>query len=110
MKFLYSGQLKGEKLQFVGGVVGFSLCQTPTSISNDGISAIIMNLVEDSPQARPTSVSVQFKSFMKSAKARMGAVVHRYFRSLKDHWHLSSQVMATFFVPAFSSDITLCKG
>ena len=61
MEFLDHSPLEGEKLQFVGGVVRFSLCQTPIGIGNDGISTIIMSLVEDSPQARPTSVSMEFK-------------------------------------------------
>ena len=52
------GPLEGEKLQFVHGVMGLSLGQTPTGIGDDGISPIIMSLVEDSPQARLTSVSV----------------------------------------------------
>ena len=61
MKFLSYCPLEGEKLQFMGGVVGFSLCQTHAGIGNDGIITVIMSLVEDSPQARPASVSVQFE-------------------------------------------------
>ena len=60
-EFLDHSPLEGEKLQFVGGVVGFSLCQTPTNVVDDGISAIIMSLTEDSPQARPTSISMELK-------------------------------------------------
>ena len=40
----------------------------------------------------------------------MGTVVHRHFSSLKDHWHLSFQVMAAPFLPAFSPDVNLCRG
>ena len=49
MKFLNCSPLEGKKLQFVGGVMGLSLCQTPTGIDNDSIGSIIMRLVEDSP-------------------------------------------------------------
>ena len=49
MEFLYHGPLKGKKLQFMGKVVGLSLCQTPTDIGNDSIGPIIISLVEDSP-------------------------------------------------------------
>ena len=53
--------LKGEKLQFVGWVMGLSLCQTPFGLGNDGISFVITSLVEDTPQTRSASISVQFK-------------------------------------------------
>ena len=49
MEFLNHGPLKGKKLQFMGAVVGLSLCQTPTGIGTDSISPIIMSLAEDSP-------------------------------------------------------------
>ena len=48
MEFLNYGQRKGEKLQFMGRLVGLSLHQAPTGIGNDSISLIIMSLVEDS--------------------------------------------------------------
>ena len=67
MKFLDHGPLKDEKLQFVGGVMGLSLCQTPTGIGDNGIGPVIISLVEHSPQARPTSISVQFKGLLKLA-------------------------------------------
>ena len=44
-ELLNHGPLKGEKLQFVGGLMGLSLDQTPTGIGDDGISPIIMSLV-----------------------------------------------------------------
>ena len=61
VKFLDYSQFEGEKLQFMGRVVRFSLSQTPNGIGNDGIYTIIMSLVEHSPQARPTSISMEFK-------------------------------------------------
>ena len=61
MEFLNHSLLEGEKLQLVGGVVGFSLCQTLPSIGDDGISIVIMSLVEDNSQARHASISVKFK-------------------------------------------------
>ena len=39
----------------------FSLCQAPTDIGNDSIHTIVMNLVEDSPQAGPPSGGIEFK-------------------------------------------------
>ena len=47
MEFLDHSPCKGKKFQLVGGVVGFSLCQVPTNIGDDGISTIITSLVED---------------------------------------------------------------
>ena len=41
--------------------MGFSLCQTPTGIGYDSISPIVTSLVKDSPQARPTSVSMELE-------------------------------------------------
>ena len=33
-----------------------------------------------------------------------------HFRLSNDHWHLSFQVMATFILPAFSLDVSSCRG
>ena len=57
VEFLNHSPFKGEKLQFIGGVVGSSLCQTPTGIGYDSISPIIMSLIEDSSQTRPAGIS-----------------------------------------------------
>ena len=61
MEFLDHSTLEGEILQFVGGVVRFNLCQTPTGRGDDGISTVVTNLVKDSSQARPASVCMEFK-------------------------------------------------
>ena len=61
MEFPDHSSLEGEKLQFVGRVMGFGLCQAPTGIGNDSIWTIIMSLIEDSPQTRPASVSMELK-------------------------------------------------
>ena len=65
MEFLNHSPLKGEKLQFMGGVVGFGLCQTPTGIGNDSISPTIMSLIEDSPQTDPQALVWSLKGFVK---------------------------------------------
>ena len=57
MEFLNQGPFKGKKLQFMGGVVGLSLCQTPTGIGFESISPIIPSLIE----ARPTSISMELE-------------------------------------------------
>ena len=72
MKFLNHGPLKGKKLQFMGGIMGLSICQTPSGIGNDGIGPIVTSLVEDSPQVRPASVSVQFKRIHKIGVGKNG--------------------------------------
>ena len=61
-----------EKLQFVGWVMGLSLGQTPTGIGEDGIHPVIMDLDEDSPQARPASISVQLERFIKVSIGQNG--------------------------------------
>ena len=61
MKFLYYSPLGGEKFHFMGRVVRFDLGQIPTGIGDASIHTIIMSLVEDSPQARPASISMELK-------------------------------------------------
>ena len=45
MKFLDDSLCEGEKFQLMGRVVRFILCQTPTSLGDDSICAIITSLV-----------------------------------------------------------------
>ena len=61
MELLNYNPPKGKKFQFTGGVMGFSLCQAPTRIGYDCIHSILMGLVEDIPQARPTSIGIELK-------------------------------------------------
>ena len=85
MEFLNHGPLKGEKLQFMARVVGFSHCQAPTGIDNDGISSVIMTMVEDWPQAKPTSVGVEFKRPLKISVGKNkchGAQTHHIIEQL----------------------------
>ena len=65
MEFLNHGPFKGTKLQFMGGVVDFSLSQTPNGIGCDSISPIITGLIENSPQARPASISMELERLCK---------------------------------------------
>ena len=68
MEFLNHSPLKGEKLQFMGRVVGLSLCETPTGRGDDGISSVIICLVEDSPPRPDPQVLVcNLKGLVKSA-------------------------------------------
>ena len=53
--------LEGEKFQLVCGVVGFSLGQASTGIGYYSICAILMVLVENSSQTRPTGSSVELE-------------------------------------------------
>ena len=72
IELLDHSPLKGEKLQFVAGIMGLSLCQTATGIGDDSIGPIMMSLVEDSPQARPTCIAVQFKRLSKISIGKNG--------------------------------------
>ena len=65
MELLNHSPHKGEKLQFVDGVMGLSHGQTPAGIGDNGISPVVTSLVEDSPQTRPPSNDVQFKRLRK---------------------------------------------
>ena len=65
MEVLNHSPLMGEKLQYMGGVVGVSLCQAPTGVGNDSFGSIIKSLVEDCHQARLTSIGVEFKRPLK---------------------------------------------
>ena len=67
VELLDHSPLKGKKLQFVGWVKGHSLGQAPASIGDDGIGSITPGVVEDSPKARPTCVSVQLEGPCKLA-------------------------------------------
>ena len=90
MKLFNYCPLEGKKFQLVCRVVEFSLGQTPPSVDYDCIHAVFMGLVVDSSQARPTSIGVELKGWVKSAFARVGAVVHSLFRLSKACWHLLS--------------------
>ena len=60
--------LKLEKLQFMGGVVDLSLCQTPTGVGNDGIGSVITSLVEETaPRPDLQALVWSLKGFLKSA-------------------------------------------
>ena len=65
MELLNHSPLKSDKLKFVSLVMGLSLGQTPTGIGDDGISPIIPDLVQNSPQAITTSIGVQFEMLSK---------------------------------------------
>ena len=62
MELLNYSPLKGEKFQFMSRLMGFGICQAPTSIGYDCIHTMLRGLVEDSPQARPTSIGIELKS------------------------------------------------
>ena len=53
--------LEGQNFQLVGRVMGFGLCQVPSSVGYDCIHAILMGLVEDSSQVRPTGIGMELK-------------------------------------------------
>ena len=93
MKFLNHSPLKGQKLQFMGGEMGLSLCQTPTGIGNDGSSPVIMSLVDESPQSRPASISVQFKRLHKIGVGKSGC-----------HGAQAFQVIKRLLAPVISGD------
>ena len=66
MELLNYIPLKDEKFQFVGRVMEFGLGQAPTGTGYDCINTIFMGLVGDSPQAKPTSLSMELKRPVKS--------------------------------------------
>ena len=61
MKLFNYCPLEGQKFQLVGVVMRFGLCQAPTSIGYDCIHTVLMGLVEDSSQARSTSISMELE-------------------------------------------------
>ena len=63
--------------------MGLILCQTPTNIGDDGISPIIMSLVEDSHQARPMSVGMQFKRLHKTGIGKNGCFGAQMLQAIK---------------------------
>ena len=67
MEFLDHSPLEGEKLQLMGRVVRFSLCQAPTGIGNDCISTIVMSLTEDNPKPDLQALVWSLKGLVKSA-------------------------------------------
>ena len=62
------------------------------------------------PKPDPQALVWNLKGLVKLAWVRMGAMVHRCFRSSNDCWHLSFHVTAAFFLPAFSPDISFYRG
>ena len=61
MEHLNYSPLKSKNFQFMGRVMGFGLCQAPTSIGSDCIHTILAGLVEDDPRPDTTSVSMELK-------------------------------------------------
>ena len=51
----------------MGGVMDLTLSQTPTGIGNDGISPIIMTLVEDTPKPDLQASACNLKGLLKLA-------------------------------------------
>ena len=66
MELLNYSPFQGKKFQLIGQVVGFSLCQASTSIGYHCIHTILMGLIENSAQARSTSISIELKGQVKS--------------------------------------------
>ena len=110
MEFLDHGPLESGKLQLMGRVVGFSLCQAPTGVGFDSISPIIISLTENGPQPRPASVGMQFK---RPRKIGIGKNGHCGAQAAQLTKHLLAPVILNdiaFFLPTFSLDISLCMG
>ena len=61
MEFLDHSQFEGDKFQLVSREMTFSLHQAPNGVGDDSIITIIMHLVEDTPQAWPTSAAMEFR-------------------------------------------------
>ena len=61
-----------------------------------------MSLVENSPQAKPTRIGVQFKRLY---KIRIGKNGCYGAQALQVCWHLSFQVIATFVLPELLPDV-----
>ena len=51
-----------------------------------------------------------WNGLVKSAYARIGAMVQSFFRSSKACWHLLSHLMAGFFLLPFLPDVNSCRG
>ena len=104
MELLNYSPLKGEKLQFKGLVMGFSLCQAPTSIDYDCIYTIT-GLVEDGPKSRPTSISMELK---RPGEICVGKDRHSGAQSFQVVKCPLAPVFPpddTFFLPAFSPEV-----
>ena len=63
--------------------MGLSLCLTPTGVGG-GISPIIMRLVEDMLQVRPTSIGVQFKRLSKIGIGKNGCCGAQALQAIKE--------------------------
>ena len=61
MEFFNYCPLEDKKLQFVCWVVGLRLAHAPTGIGYYRIYAILMGLVKNSSQTRPTGISVELE-------------------------------------------------
>ena len=72
IEFLYHGPLEGEKLQLVCWVVGFSLAQASTGLGYHYFSAILLHLIENSPQTSATSISMKLEWLSKIGICKNG--------------------------------------
>ena len=104
------GSLKSEKLQFVSLVMDLSLGHIPAGIGDEGISPIIMGLVEDSPQARPTSVSMQLERLSKVGIGQNRQCGTQTLHFIKGLLASVIQVMAALFLHVFLPVVNSCRG
>ena len=110
MELLEHSSRKSEKLWFVGWVMGLHLGQTPASIGDDGISPVIMGLVENSPQARPAFIGVQFEG-----PRKVGIGQNRHYGTYALHFMKRLLVSgipsdACPLCTCILSDINACRG
>ena len=86
MKLFNHSPLEGKKFQVVGRVMGFSLCQAPTTVGYDCIHTILVGLVEHGSQAKPTSISVELKRLGEIHVSKDRHSGNSLFKSSKACW------------------------
>ena len=62
----------------MGWVVGFGLCQAPSSINYDCIHTILTGLIEDTPRPDPQASVWSLKGRVKSVQAKIGMMVQSF--------------------------------
>ena len=83
MEYFDYHPLEGEKFQLVCRVVGLSLAQAPTGIGYYSICAILMDLVENSFQTRPTGINVELERLGEICISKNGCCGTQSFQIIK---------------------------
>ena len=100
---------EGEKFQLVCRAVGLSIAQAPTGIGYYSICAILVGLVENSSQTRPTGISVELERSGEIHIGKNGCCGTQSFQVIKGQLAPAVPLDGSLSLPAFSPKVNSCR-